>query len=209
VPKKTSTAKSNGSARNGGAKNGGSRKTDKPAPFRVARSSAGLGLFATQLILKGKFILEYWGRLITDAEAEKLNTKYLFDLNSRWTIDGSDRRNIARYINHSCKPNASAHEVRGKIRIYAKRNIQAGEEVAYNYGRDYFRKFLAPVGCRCLACKSPAKGSKVNGSKPNGASSKAAKSSKAKSKRGRSASAAKAPVTPNSRASRQQPRRGA
>lgn len=195
MPRKTSTAKSNGGARNGrGAKN-----DLKPDPFRVARSRAGLGLFALQLIPKGKFIIEYWGKRISDAEAEKLNTKYLFDLNSRWTIDGSDRRNIARYINHSCKPNASAHEMRGKIRIYAKRDIQPGEEIAYNYGRDYFRKFLVPIGCRCLACEA-----KSNEGKPNGRKANGAKSGAAKSRGDRQAVGVKLPAT--QRAGREQSR---
>lgn len=80
------------------------------------------------------------------------DNKYLFDLNKRWAIDGSVRRNTARYINHSCKPNAVPHEVGGKIKIYAKKNIQPGDEITYDYGKEYFDIFLEPVGCRCAAC---------------------------------------------------------
>src|SRR5580692_3113880 len=104
------------------------KKNLKPDPFRVGRSRSGLGLFAVEPIRKDKFIIEYWGKRILSTKAAKLNTKYLFDLNSRWTIDGSDRRNLARYINHSCRPNAVARGGRDVIRIYAKRNIQPGEE---------------------------------------------------------------------------------
>jgi SET domain-containing protein len=53
------------------------------------------------------------------------------EVNSRWTIDGSPRWNTARYINHSCRPNAEAFESRGEIRIKAKRRIKAGDEITY------------------------------------------------------------------------------
>ncbi len=124
-------------------------------PFRVGRSRTGLGLFATEPIRKGKFIIEYWGKLVRwrDVEDEDQN-RYYFDLNTRWAIDGSPRRNTARYINHSCKPNAEPYEVRGKIKIYARKTIHPGEEITYDYGKEYFEQFLEPVGCKCAGCAS-------------------------------------------------------
>src|SRR5260370_41132932 len=78
-------------------------------PFRVGRSNTGLGLFATALIEKGAFIVEYKGRRIPTREAQECETrygsKYMFEINSRWTLDGSSRSNLARYLNHSCRPN--------------------------------------------------------------------------------------------------------
>jgi hypothetical protein len=122
-------------------------------PFRVGRSRTGLGLFATEPIRKGKFIVEYWGKLVRwkDVEDEDQN-RYFFDLNTRWAIDGADRRNTARYINHSCKPNAEPYEVRRKIKIYARRGIKPGEEITYDYGKEYFDQFLEPIGCKCPPC---------------------------------------------------------
>lgn len=125
--------------------------------LRVGRSRTGLGLFALEPIKRGEFIIEYWGKRILCKDADQLQTKYLFDLSTRWAIDGADRRNIARYINHSCKPNAIVHTIRSSIRIFAKRTIQPGEEIAYNYGRDYFEKFIEPVGCKCAACRAKGK----------------------------------------------------
>jgi SET domain-containing protein len=124
----------------------------QPGPFRVGRSHTGLGLFAVEPIRKGKFIIEYWGKLLRWKDVEDINNKYLFDLNTRWAIDGSPRRNTARYINHSCKPNAVPYGVGGKIKIYAKRTIQPGEEITYDYGKEYFDEILAPIGCKCTAC---------------------------------------------------------
>ena len=121
--------------------------------FRVGRSKAGLGLFALKPIKKGEFIAYYSGRIITNAEADRLWTKYLFELNSRWTIDGSSRRNTARYINHSCRPNAETDVKKHKILITAIKNIHPGDEITYNYGRAYFNAFIKPNGCRCEACR--------------------------------------------------------
>jgi uncharacterized protein len=121
-------------------------------PFRVGRSRTGLGLFATEPIRKGKFIIEYWGKLVRWNDTDNLQSRYLFDLNKRWAIDGADRRNTARYINHACKPNAVPYEVRGKIKIYAKRKILPGEEITYDYGKEYFEEFLAAPGCKCAEC---------------------------------------------------------
>jgi hypothetical protein len=123
-------------------------------PFRVGRSRTGLGLFATEPIRTGKFIIEYWGPLVRWDDVDNLQSKYLFDLNKRWAIDGAPRANTARYINHACKPNAEPYGVKGKIKIYARRTIQPGEEITYDYGKEYFDEFLKPVGCKCEACRN-------------------------------------------------------
>ena len=77
--------------------------------FRIGRSRTGLGLFAARPIAKKQYIVTYSGKWITTEEArrrERLgDPKYLFEVNGRWTIDGSTRRNLGRYANHSCKPN--------------------------------------------------------------------------------------------------------
>lgn len=124
--------------------------------FRVGRSKTGLGLFALKPIRKGDFIAYYSGRKLSNDEADKLWTKYLFEINSRWTIDGSNKRNIARYMNHSCRPNCESDVRKHKVIITAIKNIQPGDELTYNYGRDYFDTFIKPRGCRCMACKTKA-----------------------------------------------------
>jgi SET domain-containing protein len=110
-------------------------------------------LFATGPFRKGEFIAQYWGRKLNEAQADAVDNKYLFELNSKWTIDGSTRRNTARYINHACRPNGMIAIGRGKIVIRAKRNIADGEEITYNYGRNYFNAYIKPHGCRCPYCK--------------------------------------------------------
>jgi uncharacterized protein len=121
-------------------------------PFRVGRSKTGLGLFATKLIRRGSFIVQYTGRKLRNRVADELDTRYLFEINNRWTIDGSTRKNIARYVNHSCKPNAETDIKKHKIYINAIRTIHPGDEITYNYGRDYFNAFIKEHGCKCAAC---------------------------------------------------------
>jgi len=130
-------------------------------PYRIGRSSTGLGLFATKPIKKGTKIVRYIGPLL-DCKKKKddaVENKYLFELNNRWTIDGSVRENIARYINHACKPNAES-DVRPrkrKVFIRAIKNIEPGEEINYDYGTDYFKAYLKPIGCKCAACEKKRK----------------------------------------------------
>ena len=124
----------------------------KPKKVKVKRSKTGLGLFADEDIKKGEFIIEYTGKKITNKEADQKGGRYLFELNSRYTIDGSERSNKARYINHSCVPNCESVIKNGKILIYAIKNIKAGEELTYNYGKEYFDKFIKPIGCKCKKC---------------------------------------------------------
>jgi hypothetical protein len=67
--------------------------------FRIGRSRTGLGLFAKAPIKKGVFIVEYKGRKLTNEQADKLEARgnrYLYEINSRWTIDGTSRKNLGR-----------------------------------------------------------------------------------------------------------------
>jgi len=122
----------------------------------VRRSSAGLGLFAEEKIEKGACIIEYTGRILSPDEEITSRSKYLFEVSARKTIDGTDRNNKARYINHSCKPNAEPVIYRGRVMIMAKRSIKPGEEITYNYGKNYFEQLIGPKGCRCAACAEKA-----------------------------------------------------
>jgi SET domain-containing protein len=130
-------------------------KTRKRA-FRIGRSRTGLGLFATAPIKKGAFIVEYKGRKLTTEQADKLEARgnrYLYEINSRWAIDGTSRKNLGRYANHSCRPNAETHRIGHKVIIRAIKNIKAGAEITYNYGRDYLTNVITRRGCKCDKCR--------------------------------------------------------
>ena len=123
---------------------------------RVRRASAGLGLFAAKPIANKAYIVTYRGKRITTAQAHwrewRWNAKYMFEINRKWTIDGSSRRNLARYVNHSCRPNAQAILRSGRIVYVALRAIAPGEEITVDYGEEYFDILIKPHGCRCTAC---------------------------------------------------------
>jgi SET domain-containing protein len=118
----------------------------------VKRSKTGLGLFAKQTLTPGMFI-EYKGDIITNKEADSMNgARYLFEINSRWTINGAQRDNLARYINHSCEPNCESVQNGKRIFIKVITPIHVGEELTYDYGEEYFNEFIKPFGCKCNAC---------------------------------------------------------
>jgi SET domain-containing protein len=125
--------------------------------FRVGRSKTGLGLFATDIIPKGTIIAEYRGRRLRNEQADKLadrGNKYLYEINNRWTIDGSNRRNLARYANHACRPNSESDVTRQrKVIIRAIKKIRPGDEITYDYGEDYFDLIIKPLGCKCDKCQ--------------------------------------------------------
>src|SRR5438045_9464511 len=77
----------------------------------------------------------------------------------RCTIECSGRENIARYIDHACKPNAESDVKprKRKVFIRAIKNIEPGEEINYDYGTDYFKAYLKPIGCKCDACEKKRK----------------------------------------------------
>ncbi|HRE45482.1 MAG TPA: SET domain-containing protein [Terricaulis sp.] len=121
----------------------------------VKRSKTGLGLFAGEAIPKGACIIEYTGVEITKEQEQTSRSKYLFEISTRKTIDGAPRWNTARYINHSCRPNCEPNIHKGRVYIHAKRNIKEGEELAYNYGVNYFNQYLKDI-CGCPKCKPQA-----------------------------------------------------
>ncbi|HEY0099229.1 MAG TPA: SET domain-containing protein [Pyrinomonadaceae bacterium] len=122
--------------------------------YAVKRAATGLGLFAVETIPARKRIIEYVGTLISNEEVEKSRGKYFFGVNTKWAIDGSARSNIARYINHSCSPNAEAFISGRRVWVWSKRKIKAGEEITIDYGKEYFEDQIKPRGCRCAVCSN-------------------------------------------------------
>jgi hypothetical protein len=101
----------------------------------------GRGVFALRAIPKGARIVEYKGELISDAEADRRYSKLhehsphtmLFSVDDGLVIDATRRGNSARWINHSCAPNCEIEEENHRVFIEARRDIRAGEELAYDY----------------------------------------------------------------------------
>lgn len=119
----------------------------------VKRTKIGLGLFALEKIPAGKRIVEYQGTVLSEDEAEEKGGKFLYDLSNNRALDGSSRNNRARYINHSCCPNACARVSRNRVWIWSLKEIEASEEITMDYGQEYFDQYIKPRGCLCKSCE--------------------------------------------------------
>ncbi|HEY0010354.1 MAG TPA: SET domain-containing protein [Candidatus Paceibacterota bacterium] len=131
------------------------RRKYAPGAFSllVKRSTAGLGLFAGDPIPKNACIIEYVGRQVTPEEERTSRSRYLFSISKHKTIDGKPRDNKAGYINHSCVPNAEPYIHKGRVFIFATKAIKPGEEITYDYGKEYFDEYIKGV-CRCPKCSA-------------------------------------------------------
>ena len=136
------------------------KKTPRSKPgeklYRVGRSPTGLGLYAVLPIPDRKLVIEYTGVRIPTKRAQEIDraraNKYLFEIDRRWTIDGTTRSNIARYVNHSCDPNTEAESNRGRLMFRAIRDIAEGEEITLDYGEEHMELYFGKAGCQCPAC---------------------------------------------------------
>ncbi len=124
----------------------------KKKKYAIKRSTTGLGMFAQQDIPPETRILEYTGTRIPKAEAEKADNRYIMYLNTTHAVDGTDRTNTARYLNHSCQPNAAAYTTGKRLWIWSEQTIKAGAEITLDYGPEYFDAYIQLIGCRCQTC---------------------------------------------------------
>lgn len=130
----------------------------------------GNGVFAKEPIKKGERIVRYKGKLRTHDEVDEEyggedenGHTFLFTLNDDYVIDANVGGNIARWINHSCKPNCESEveedpkgrRNKDKVYIQAIRNIKPGEELTYNYGivldEPHTKKVKKLWACKCGA----------------------------------------------------------
>lgn len=130
--------------------------------YVIKRTVTGLGFFTLDDIPADKRIIEYIGPVLTKKEADQKGGKYLMTISKEYVIDGSPRSNSARYINHSCRPNAKAYKTGVRVWIWSVRAIKAGEEITIDYGKKYFEDFIKPIGCKCEKCVKETSGRKTS-----------------------------------------------
>jgi SET domain-containing protein len=123
-----------------------------PRIIRRRSSISGWGVYAAHPIKKGTRIVEYKGELVSRAEAARREARYLprrriwlFTINSRWSRDAAIGGNIARYINHACRPNCEVDMIGHRIWVIASRAIRKGEELTF----DYSTEGEVGIPCRC------------------------------------------------------------
>jgi len=132
----------------------------KSLPKIVRRRSKlhGFGVFAAEPITKNTRIIDYAGELIRNSRSGAREARYLkqgciwvFRVNRTWSRDAGVGGNIARFINHSCRPNCWFEVVETTIWIRASRAIAAGEELTYDYRTEGDKT----IPCRCEpGCKN-------------------------------------------------------
>ena len=177
-------------------------KAAAPAGRRIQTRRSGVhgkGVYAVADLAEGETLIEYVGEIIDWAEALRRhpqdpsdpNHTFYFHIDEEHVIDANVGGNSSRWINHSCKPNCEAEVDDGRVFIRAKKNIEAGQELFYDYGlvidEPYTPELLKQYPCWCgakkcrgtlLAPKEKNKGSKSN----KGGEGKKVKKSKSKSK---------------------------
>ncbi|XP_055328095.1 histone-lysine N-methyltransferase EHMT1-like [Paramacrobiotus metropolitanus] len=143
------------------------------APLEVRKTpNRGWGLFARSFISEGEFLAEYCGEVVTDQE---VNTRehagvYLFELRDceingqkdgknkeTYCVDADKIGNVARFINHSCSPTAHPiwffHQIQDsrfpRIGFFAAKDIHAGEEICFDYGKSFWTMKNYEFKCEC------------------------------------------------------------
>lgn len=124
-----------------------------PLPHIVRKRSPvhGHGVFAAEAIRRNQRVIDYAGELIRNRDSTAREEAYLkqgciwvFRINRYWSRDAAVNGNIARFINHSCRPNCYFQVVDRTIWIRASRLIEPGEELTYDY---------RTIGDRTIACR--------------------------------------------------------
>jgi len=117
----------------------------------------GRGLYALTRIDEGARIIEYKGKRISweNSEAAENCHTFLFGLENGQVVDAAQDGNSARWINHSCDPNAEVLEEDDRLFVFALRAIEAGTEVSIDYNLQVdarkTRALKKLYECRCGA----------------------------------------------------------
>lgn len=120
----------------------------RPSPIH------SVGVYAATAIRKGTRIVEYVGERITPEEADRrydgVERTYLYGLDDGKTV--IDGHGLGAYLNHSCEPNCEVDEIKGRVWIFALRDIKAGEELVWDYNL-YDDESPAPCSCGSATCR--------------------------------------------------------
>jgi hypothetical protein len=113
---------------------------------------------------KGDAMIEYVGERIDEKEYERRLKIYTTSVESNyivptpvkgWFIDATMKGNWGRYVNHSCDPNCQMEDAyvdgEWKNMIVAVKDINPGDEITMNYGKDYKTVDGKFMGCKCLS----------------------------------------------------------
>lgn len=121
---------------------------------RIAEEKGGYAVYAAEPISKGELLVMWSGTLVDGTKLDTLPNAF-----RRHSLQVEDDLFLvsltdcepADYVNHSCNPNAG---LSGQISLVSMRDIQAGEEITYDYamsdGSDYDE---FPCSCGAPQCR--------------------------------------------------------
>jgi len=126
----------------------------------IKTDKKGFGLRANNHLKPNDFIFEYIGEVISEPafrrrmhqyDQEGIKHFYFMSLAKSEFVDATKKGNLGRFCNHSCNPNCYVDKwvVGDRLRmgIFAERQIEAGEELTFNYNVD--RYGADPQPCYC------------------------------------------------------------
>jgi hypothetical protein len=120
----------------------------RPSPIH------SVGVYTSTAIRKGTRLVEYEGERITAEEADRrydgVERTYLYGLDDGKTV--IDGHGMGAYLNHSCDPNCEVDEMKGRVWIFAIRDIAPGEELLWDYNL-YDDEAPAPCHCGSRKCR--------------------------------------------------------
>ncbi len=120
----------------------------RPSPIH------SVGVYTSTPIRKGTRVVEYAGERITVDEADRrydgVDRTYLYGLDDGKTV--IDGHGLGAYLNHSCDPNCEVDEIKGRVWLFAIRDIAAGEELVWDYNL-YDDEDPAPCHCGSRKCR--------------------------------------------------------
>ncbi|KAG6265118.1 hypothetical protein E4U48_006071 [Claviceps purpurea] len=131
----------------------------------IKTSDRGYGVRSNRCFQPNQIIMEYTGEIITEVECERRMRQeyknnecyYLMSFDQHMIIDATTG-SIARFVNHSCKPNCRMIKwiVSGQPRMAlfaGDRPIMTGDELTYDYNFDPFSKNVQTCLCGEANCR--------------------------------------------------------
>lgn len=121
--------------------------------IRWINPDLGWGVFAEERLPEMRYICCYLGLVRRHTKKDHKNSycfEYPLSLEepSPFTIDAREQGGVARYLNHSSKPNLTSSLVTiaglNHILFYTTRAVAKGEQLCYDYGPAYWKKREAP-----------------------------------------------------------------
>ena len=145
------------------------------APVKhTAVGKKGFGLVCETDLLKGQFVIEYTGEVLSQQEFKARKERYhdegqrhfyFMTLSNTETIDAHRKGHLGRFLNHSCEPNCKPEKWQGNgelcVGIFANRDIPAGEELTFDYQMERFDQ-AQPCFCGMPSCSGVMGGTNIN-----------------------------------------------